>query len=166
MTSPATVRAPLLERARARAARKRARHCAPPHTARTSRAASRLDGAPRIGTTTATILTRAIFSEGCKSVAAGMNPMDLRRGINLAVDAVLTDLKARTKMISTKEEITQVRSMPARARASTSRVPHARLSSRCRPLRRAARTRHRAPLPRRARCACGHVMINPRPHLP
>lgn len=61
------------------------------------------------GTTTATILTRAIFSEGCKSVAAGMNPMDLRRGINLAVDAVLADLKARTKMISTKEEITQVR---------------------------------------------------------
>ena len=45
------------------------------------------------GTTTATVLTRAIFAEGCKSVAAGMNPMDLRRGINLAVDAVLKDLK-------------------------------------------------------------------------
>jgi hypothetical protein len=43
---------------------------------------------PAPGTTTATVLTRAIFSEGCKSVAAGMNPMDLRRGINLAVDAV------------------------------------------------------------------------------
>ena len=47
------------------------------------------------GTTTATVLTRAIFAEGCKSVAAGMNPMDLRRGINLAVDAVLADLKVR-----------------------------------------------------------------------
>lgn len=55
------------------------------------------------------MLTRAIFAEGCKSVAAGMNPMDLRRGINLAVEVVLADLKARTKMISTKEEITQVR---------------------------------------------------------
>ncbi len=47
------------------------------------------------GTTTATVLTRAIFAEGCKSVAAGMNPMDLRRGINLAVEAVLKDLKVR-----------------------------------------------------------------------
>ena len=42
------------------------------------------------GTTTATVLTRAILSEGCKSVAAGMNPMDLRRGINLAVDHVVS----------------------------------------------------------------------------
>lgn len=60
------------------------------------------------GTTTATVLTRAILSEGCKSVAAGMNPMDLRRGINLAVDHVLQDLKSRAKMISTTEEIAQV----------------------------------------------------------
>ena len=45
------------------------------------------------GTTTATILARAIFKEGCKSVAAGMNPMDLRRGILLAVDAVVAGLK-------------------------------------------------------------------------
>jgi chaperonin GroEL len=44
------------------------------------------------GTTTATILARAIFREGCKSVAAGMNPMDLRRGINLAVERVVQDL--------------------------------------------------------------------------
>jgi hypothetical protein len=43
----------------------------------------------RSGTTTATVLARAILNEGCKSVAAGMNPMDLRRGINLAVDNVL-----------------------------------------------------------------------------
>ena len=65
------------------------------------------------GTTTATVLTRAIFSEGCKSVAAGMNPMDLRRGINLAVDAVVADLKARTKMISSKEEICNVATISA-----------------------------------------------------
>ena len=54
------------------------------------------------------MLTRAIFSEGCKSVAAGMNPMDLRRGINLAVERVLEYLKGRAKMISTTEEIAQV----------------------------------------------------------
>ncbi len=54
------------------------------------------------------MLTRAILSEGCKSVAAGMNPMDLRRGINLAVEHVLADLKGRAKMISTTEEIAQV----------------------------------------------------------
>ncbi|PIA24895.1 hypothetical protein AQUCO_15200002v1 [Aquilegia coerulea] len=59
------------------------------------------------GTTCATVLTRAIFSEGCKSVAAGMNAMDLRRGINLAVDAVVTNLKSRARMISTSEEIAQ-----------------------------------------------------------
>jgi len=46
--------------------------------------------APPAGTTTATVLARAILNEGCKSVAAGMNPMDLRRGINMAVDHVLT----------------------------------------------------------------------------
>lgn len=60
------------------------------------------------GTTTATVLTRAIFAEGAKSVAAGMNPMDLRRGINIAVEAVVRDLKSRAKMISTTEEIAQV----------------------------------------------------------
>ena len=65
------------------------------------------------GTTTATVLTRAIFAEGCKSVAAGMNPMDLRRGINLAVDAVLADLKARTKQISTRDEICSVATISA-----------------------------------------------------
>ncbi|DBB12576.1 hypothetical protein WJX82_009550 [Trebouxia sp. C0006] len=65
------------------------------------------------GTTTATVLTRAILSEGCKSVAAGMNPMDLRRGINLAVEHVLADLKGRAKMISTTEEIAQVGTISA-----------------------------------------------------
>ena len=65
------------------------------------------------GTTTATILARAIFKEGCKSVAAGMNPMDLRRGINLAVEACVADLKSRTKMISSKEEICNVATISA-----------------------------------------------------
>lgn len=54
------------------------------------------------------MLTRAIFVEGCKSVAAGMNAMDLRRGINLAVDSVVSHLKSQAKMISTSEEIAQV----------------------------------------------------------
>merc|ERR1719235_1812470 len=65
------------------------------------------------GTTTSTVLCRAIYAEGCKSVAAGMNPMDLRRGINLAVDAVLADLKSRTKQISTKDEIRNVATISA-----------------------------------------------------
>lgn len=60
------------------------------------------------GTTTATILTRAIFGEGAKAVAAGMNPMDLRRGTQLAVDTVLAELAQTTKPISTSEEIAQV----------------------------------------------------------
>ena len=54
------------------------------------------------------MLTRAILSEGTKSVAAGMNPMDLRRGINVAVQAVVDDLKSRATNISTTEEIAQV----------------------------------------------------------
>eukprot|EP00879_Flechtneria_rotunda_P017379 GHRR01018208.1.p1 GENE.GHRR01018208.1~~GHRR01018208.1.p1 ORF type:complete len:506 (+),score=222.47 GHRR01018208.1:389-1906(+) len=65
------------------------------------------------GTTTATVLARAILNEGCKSVAAGMNPMDLRRGINLAVDSVLQTLKSRAKMISTTAEIAQVGTISA-----------------------------------------------------
>ncbi|XP_024393311.1 chaperonin CPN60-2, mitochondrial [Physcomitrium patens] len=65
------------------------------------------------GTTAATVLTRAIFAEGCKSVAAGMNAMDLRRGINLAVEAVVAHLKSQAKMISTSEEIAQVGTISA-----------------------------------------------------
>lgn len=60
------------------------------------------------GTTTATVLARAIFSEGIKAVAAGMNPMDLKRGIDLAVEKVLTELKSTTQMIHSKEEISSV----------------------------------------------------------
>jgi len=65
------------------------------------------------GTTTATVLTRAILVEGLRSVAAGLNPMDLRRGINMAVDHVVGDLKRRAKMISTQEEIAQVGTISA-----------------------------------------------------
>ena len=53
------------------------------------------------------MLTRAIFSEGSKSVAAGLNPMDLRRGVSMAVEHVVAGLKSRAKMISTTEEISQ-----------------------------------------------------------
>ncbi|KAJ0519997.1 putative chaperonin Cpn60/TCP-1 family, groEL-like apical domain superfamily [Helianthus annuus] len=65
------------------------------------------------GTTCATVLTRAIYSEGCKSVAAGMNAMDLRRGITMAVDSVVANLKSRARMISTSEEIAQVGTISA-----------------------------------------------------
>uniref|UniRef100_A0A2P2IMF5 Uncharacterized protein n=1 Tax=Rhizophora mucronata TaxID=61149 RepID=A0A2P2IMF5_RHIMU len=65
------------------------------------------------GTTCATVLTQAIFVEGCKSVAAGMNATDLRRGISMAVDAVVTNLKSRARMISTSEEIAQVGTISA-----------------------------------------------------
>ena len=60
------------------------------------------------GTTTATVLARAIVREGLKSVAAGMNPMDLKRGIEKAVEAVVADLKKRSKKVKSNEEIGQV----------------------------------------------------------
>ncbi len=65
------------------------------------------------GTTTATVLAQAIVREGAKAVAAGMNPMDLKRGVDLAVDAVVQDIKKRSKKISTNEEIAQVGTISA-----------------------------------------------------
>jgi len=65
------------------------------------------------GTTTATVLTRAIFSEGCKAVAAGMNPMDLKRGAQMAVDKLVLELEAISRPISTKEEVCQVGTISA-----------------------------------------------------
>lgn len=65
------------------------------------------------GTTTATVLAQSIVREGVKAVAAGMNPMDLRRGIDIAVEAVVSDLKSRTKTVSTSEEIAQVGTISA-----------------------------------------------------
>jgi len=60
------------------------------------------------GTTTATVLAAAIVREGAKSVAAGMNPMDLKRGIDLAVEAVVADLETNSKKVTSNEEIAQV----------------------------------------------------------
>src|SRR5947209_12136387 len=65
------------------------------------------------GTTTATVLAAAIVREGVKAVAAGLNPMDLRRGIDLAVAAVVEDVKKRSKKVSTNEEIAQVGTISA-----------------------------------------------------
>src|SRR3954447_15838275 len=65
------------------------------------------------GTTTATVLAQAIVKEGTKSVAAGMNPMDLKRGVDLAVEAVVKDLQARSKKVSTNDEIAQVGTISA-----------------------------------------------------
>src|SRR5256714_7375165 len=65
------------------------------------------------GTTTATVLAQAIVREGAKSVAAGMNPMDLKRGIEIAVHAVMDELKSRSKKVSTSEEVAQVGTVSA-----------------------------------------------------
>ena len=65
------------------------------------------------GTTTATVLAGAIVREGCKAVAAGMNPMDLKRGIDAAVEAVVADLKARSKRVKDEAEIAQVGTISA-----------------------------------------------------
>merc|ERR1711916_289111 len=65
------------------------------------------------GTTTATVLAHSIVKEGAKYVAAGMNPMDLKRGIDMAVLAAVADLEARSKTISTSEEVAQVGTISA-----------------------------------------------------
>ncbi len=65
------------------------------------------------GTTTATVLAQAIVKEGAKSVAAGMNPMDLKRGIDLAVDAIVNDLKSHAKKVTSNEEIAQIGTISA-----------------------------------------------------
>jgi len=94
------------------------------------------------GTTTATVLAQAIVKEGAKAVAAGINPMDLKRGIDLAVAAVVTELKAKAKKVTSNEEIAQVGTISANGdeevgkflaeamqkvgNESTSQVPNAR----------------------------------------
>jgi chaperonin GroEL len=65
------------------------------------------------GTTTATVLAHAIVKEGAKSVAAGMNPMDLKRGIDLAVKAVVEDIKRRAKKVGSSSEVAQVGTISA-----------------------------------------------------
>src|SRR3984893_18466423 len=65
------------------------------------------------GTTTATILAHALVKEGVRAVAAGMNPMDLRRGIDIAVAAIVADIAKRAKKVSTNDEIAQVGTISA-----------------------------------------------------
>ena len=73
------------------------------------------------GTTTATVLAQAIVKEGAKSVAAGMNPMDLKRGIDLAVEAIVEDLKKNSKKVTSNEEIAQVATISANGDAEIGR---------------------------------------------
>ncbi len=74
------------------------------------------------GTTTATVLARAIFSEGCKSVAAGLNPMDLRRGMMSAVESVVENLKKQSVKITSSEEIAQVATISANGDTEVGRL--------------------------------------------
>lgn len=74
------------------------------------------------GTTTATVLAQAIVREGAKAVAAGMNPMDIKRGIDLAVGAVVKDLEAHAKRVSANSEIAQVATISANGDAEVGRI--------------------------------------------
>ena len=75
--------------------------------------ASKANDAAGDGTTTATVLAQAIVNEGLKAVAAGMNPMDLKRGIDKAVSAVVSELKNLSKPCETAKEIEQVGTISA-----------------------------------------------------
>jgi chaperonin GroEL len=74
------------------------------------------------GTTTATVLAHAIVREGAKSVAAGMNPMDLKRGIDIAVIAVVKDIERRSKKVQSSEEIAQIGTIAANGDASIGKM--------------------------------------------
>jgi chaperonin GroEL len=74
------------------------------------------------GTTTATVLAAAIVKEGGKSVAAGMNPMDLKRGIDLAVTAVVADIKKRAKKVSSSAEVAQVGTISSNGDAAVGKM--------------------------------------------
>ena len=78
------------------------------------------------GTTTATVLAHAIVREGAKAVAAGMNPMDLKRGIDLAVEAVVEDLKKNSKKVTSNEEIAQVGTISANGDRGDRQLPRRR----------------------------------------
>jgi chaperonin GroEL len=83
--------------------------------------ASRTSDIAGDGTTTATVLAHAIVREGAKAVAAGMNPMDLKRGIDLAVEAVVVDLQKNSKKVTSNEEIAQVGTISANGDAEIGR---------------------------------------------
>ena len=74
------------------------------------------------GTTTATVLAQAIVREGAKAVAAGMNPMDLKRGVDRAVAAIVDELKAKTRKITTQAETAQVGTISANGEADIGRM--------------------------------------------
>ncbi|MGL5138764.1 MAG: chaperonin GroEL [Beijerinckiaceae bacterium] len=84
--------------------------------------ASKQNDAAGDGTTTATVLAQAIVREGAKSVAAGMNPMDLKRGIDLAVEAVVADLKKNSKKVTSNDEVAQVGTISANGDASVGKM--------------------------------------------
>ena len=75
--------------------------------------ASKANDAAGDGTTTATVLAQAIVKEGARSVAAGMNPMDLKRGIDLAVEAVVEELKSHARKVTRNDEIAQIATISA-----------------------------------------------------
>src|ERR1700709_1038919 len=83
--------------------------------------ASRTSDMAGDGTTTATVLAQAIVREGTKAVAAGMNPMDLKRGIDMAVEAVVKDLQANSKKVTSNDEIAQVGTISANGDAEIGR---------------------------------------------
>ena len=83
--------------------------------------ASKTSDAAGDGTTTATVLAHAIVREGAKAVAAGMNPMDLKRGVDLAVEAVVLDLQKNSKKVTSNEEIAQVGTISANGDAEIGR---------------------------------------------
>src|SRR5260370_23071405 len=74
------------------------------------------------GTTTAVVLAQAIVKEGAKSVAAGMNPMDLKRGVDLAVAAVVRDVEKRAKKVNSSAEVAQVGTIAANGDASIGKM--------------------------------------------
>ncbi|MCZ8185229.1 MAG: chaperonin GroEL [Beijerinckiaceae bacterium] len=84
--------------------------------------ASKQNDAAGDGTTTATVLAQAIVREGAKSVAAGMNPMDLKRGIDMAVEAVVADLKKNSKKVTSNDEVAQVGTISANGDASVGKM--------------------------------------------
>src|SRR5580658_5938871 len=73
------------------------------------------------GTTTATVLAQSIVREGAKAVAAGMNPMDLKRGVDLAVEAIVKDLQNNSKKVTSNDEIAQVGTISANGDAEIGR---------------------------------------------
>src|ERR1700734_1229665 len=83
--------------------------------------ASRTSDEAGDGTTTATVLAHAIVREGAKAVAAGMNPMDLKRGVDLAVEAVVADLQKNSKRVTSNDEIAQVGTISANGDAEIGR---------------------------------------------